>query len=97
MTCARTFEALLAFRVVTGLGVGVGLSVDPVYIAEVAPKECRGELVAWAEISINVGILLGFCASYAFKDLRAGVAWRAMLGCGVARGGKRAMQRPFTT
>lgn len=82
MTFAPNYIVLLLCRVVTGVGVGVGLSVDPVYIAEVAPKAFRGELVTWSEISINVGILLGFIASYAFRGLPTDLAWRVMLGCG---------------
>ena len=82
MASSPTYASLLAFRVITGVGVGVGLSVDPVYIAEVAPKEHRGSLVSWSEIFINVGILLGFIATFVFKDLRPATAWRTMLGCG---------------
>ncbi|KAJ8610537.1 hypothetical protein CTAYLR_009746 [Chrysophaeum taylorii] len=83
MTFSPTYAVLLAFRVVTGIGVGMGLSIDPVYIAEIAPKQFRGELVSWSEISINFGILLGFVTSYAFRGFRASISWRLMLGCGV--------------
>lgn len=36
-----------------------GLSIDPLYISEVAPPSHRGHLVSFSEIAINVGILLG--------------------------------------
>ncbi|KAJ1454340.1 general substrate transporter [Pelagophyceae sp. CCMP2097] len=82
MALAPSYALLMFGRAITGVGVGVGLSVDPVYIAEVAPKEHRGALVNWSEISITIGLLSGFCASYVFRNLPADLAWRAMLGCG---------------
>ena len=82
MACSVNYAMLLLFRVVTGLGVGVGLSVDPVYIAEVAPPHARGALVSWSEIAINVGILLGFVAAWCFADVSSDTAWRAMLALG---------------
>ena len=47
-----------------------------------APPHARGALVSWSEIAINVGILLGFVAAFAFRDVAPGVAWRAMLALG---------------
>ena len=82
MACSVNYAMLLLFRVVTGLGVGVGLSVDPVYIAEVAPPHARGALVSWSEIAFNVGILLGFVAAWCFADVGSDTAWRAMLALG---------------
>ena len=82
MACSINYPMLLAFRVITGLGVGVGLSVDPVYIAEVAPPHARGALVSWSEIAINIGILLGFVAAWCFADVGSDTAWRAMLALG---------------
>ena len=82
MACSINYPMLLAFRVITDLGVGVGLSVDPVYIAEVAPPHARGALVSWSEIAINVGILLGFVAAWCFADVGSDTAWRAMLALG---------------
>lgn len=83
MAVAQDYYMLLAFRVLTGVGMGVGFSVDPVYIAEVSPKQYRGELVTWSEIATNVGILAGFVTSFLFSDVHEGLAWRLMLGCGV--------------
>jgi MFS family permease len=37
----------------------IGLSIDPLYISEVAPPSHRGHLVSFSDISINVGVLLG--------------------------------------
>ena len=82
MALAQNFAMIMCFRVITGFGVGIGFSVDPVYIAEVAPKHIRGELVTWSEISINFGIVTGFVAAYLFKDYPTWLSWRLMLGCG---------------
>ena len=57
---ATSYPSLMMGRFVTGLGVGLGLAIDPVYIAEVSPPKHRGRLVTWSETATNVGILLGF-------------------------------------
>ena len=36
------------------------------------------------EISINIGILLGYVVGFALADLSIGVGWRWMLGVGAA-------------
>lgn len=46
-------------RAFVGLGVGLGLSIDPLYISEVSPPSHRGHLVSFSEIAINFGIVLG--------------------------------------
>jgi MFS family permease len=48
MTCANGYGLLMAGRVFVGLGVGFGLAIDPLYIAEVSPAAHRGELVTWS-------------------------------------------------
>ena len=78
---ATSYPSLMMGRFVTGLGVGLGLAIDPVYIAEVSPPKHRGRLVTWSETATNVGILLGFVSGFAFRD--AGEAgWRSMLALG---------------
>ena len=39
---ATSYPSLMMGRFVTGLGVGLGLAIDPVYIAEVSPPKHRG-------------------------------------------------------
>ena len=56
-------------RTIVGLGVGFGLAVDPLYIAEISPAKYRGRLVTWSEIATNVGILLGFIMGFAYSGL----------------------------
>ena len=59
MTVAQTYFQLLVGRLLTGLGVGCGFVVAPVYITEITPPHIRGKLVALTDIMINIGILLG--------------------------------------
>lgn len=59
MTMATTYNWLLMGRLLTGLGVGCGFVVAPVYITEITPPHIRGKLVALTDIMINIGILLG--------------------------------------
>ena len=78
MSTAISFEILMVGRFFVGVGVGVGEAVDPMYIAEMAPKHVRGELVSWAEAGVAVGVVLGFCSSLVASS------WRGMLGLGAA-------------
>lgn len=80
---ANGFGILMLGRFFVGTGVGVGLAIDPMYIAEVTPPQHRGELVSWCEVALNVGILLGFSMDLLFYNWSPGIAWRGMLllGC----------------
>mmetsp|Transcript_102334 Transcript_102334/g.298391 ORF Transcript_102334/g.298391 Transcript_102334/m.298391 type:complete len:487 (+) Transcript_102334:109-1569(+) len=79
---AGSYSALLVGRMFVGIGVGLGLAIDPLYMAEVSPADCRGMLTAWAEIATNLGVLLGFIANSVFNGLPLGHDWRTMLACG---------------
>jgi len=83
VTFAHNFDVLLFGRALQGLGSGCAWCACAVYIAEMAPKEWRGGLVAISDISINVGILLGFALDRTINlsfphdaDLR----WRVAMG-----------------
>lgn len=80
---APSFAVLMLGRVITGIGVGFGLMIAPVYTAEVSPANTRGALVSLQEIFINFGILLGFISSYLLAGLPTDTGWRLMLGGGV--------------
>jgi len=82
LSTARSFSVLMIGRLFVGAGVGLGLAIDPLYMAEVSPAESRGMLTSWAEIANNLGILLGFASNSVFNGLSLGTDWRVMLACG---------------
>eukprot|EP00611_Tribonema_gayanum_P004868 TRINITY_DN140_c0_g1_i7.p1 TRINITY_DN140_c0_g1~~TRINITY_DN140_c0_g1_i7.p1 ORF type:complete len:522 (-),score=160.57 TRINITY_DN140_c0_g1_i7:1182-2747(-) len=84
MAGSGSFGALLTGRVVTGVGVGAAMMVAPIYIAELAPPDVRGALVSLTDISINLGILLGYGGAILFDSVLTGESakWRAMVGAG---------------
>ncbi|KAL5730222.1 putative polyol transporter 4 [Ranunculus cassubicifolius] len=83
MAFAPSFEVLMIGRLLAGIGIGFGIMIAPVYIAEISPTVARGSLTSYPEIFINVGILLGYVANYAFAGLPVHINWRIMLGVGV--------------
>ena len=80
---ASSFIVLLLGRMIVGLSVGLALSLDPMYIAEIAPAEYRGTFVTWSELALNIGIVLGLGADYMFANLHPSTGWRVMLSCGL--------------
>jgi len=81
---SQNFTMIIIGRIITGLSVGVGLAVDPLYISEISPKEIRGGLVTASEFAINFGILLGFLCNYIFGFItNDSISWRLMLVMGV--------------
>lgn len=83
MACAPSFQFLMIGRLLAGVGIGFGVMIAPVYIAEISPAMARGTLTSFPEIFINIGILLGYISNYIFSGLPAHVSWRIMLGVGI--------------
>ncbi|KAH9614374.1 hypothetical protein KSS87_022634 [Heliosperma pusillum] len=83
MTLSHSFAMLMAGRLLAGIGIGFGVMIAPVYIAEISPAVNRGSLTSFPEIFINFGILLGYISNYAFSGLPAHQSWRVMLGVGI--------------
>lgn len=82
MSLSQSFEVLMVGRMIVGLGVGCGEAIDPMYIAEISPANCRGQLVSWAEAGVAVGVVLGFCSSLLFYGREVDGQWRYMLFLG---------------
>lgn len=57
---ASGFNLLVIARMLGGVGVGMASVVSPMYIAEFAPAESRGRMIAWYQLAITVGILLAY-------------------------------------
>ncbi|XP_050377014.1 probable polyol transporter 4 [Argentina anserina] len=83
MTLAPSFEVLMIGRLLAGVGIGFGVMIAPVYIAEISPTIARGSLTSFPEIFINLGILLGYVSNYAFSGLPSHINWRIMLAVGI--------------
>ncbi|KAL4364086.1 hypothetical protein GQ457_04G005520 [Hibiscus cannabinus] len=83
MALAPSFQVLMIGRVLAGVGIGFGVMIAPVYIAEISPTVDRGYLTSFPEISINLGILLGYVSNYAFAGLSVHINWRVMLAVGI--------------
>jgi SP family arabinose:H+ symporter-like MFS transporter len=78
---AWNWDALLAFRVIGGLGIGGSSVLGPMYIAEIAPAKWRGRLVGTFQINIVVGILLAYMSNFIIATFHLGLAeWRWQLG-----------------
>ncbi|XP_059076146.1 polyol transporter 5 isoform X2 [Cryptomeria japonica] len=82
MSLAPSFAWLMMGRLVGGVGLGYAIVIAPVYTAELAPASTRGMLTCFPEIFVNLGILLGYVANYAFQGLPTNYNWRVMLGMG---------------
>jgi sugar porter (SP) family MFS transporter len=55
---ANRFDIFIAWRICGGVAIGLASSLSPMYIAEVAPAQIRGKLVAINQLTVVIGILL---------------------------------------
>lgn len=68
-------------RLIAGIGVGMASTLSPLYIAEIAPAQSRGRMVAINQLTIVLGILITNIINYLLRN--QGVdAWRWMVGLG---------------
>lgn len=71
---------MVFFRLVLGVAVGGAAATVPVYIAEIAPANKRGQLVTLQELMIVSGQLLAYISNSAFHEIWGGEStWRWML------------------
>ncbi|MEO1009956.1 MAG: sugar porter family MFS transporter [Bacteroidota bacterium] len=78
---APTFFTLIIARLIGGLAVGASLILAPVYIAEVAPPEKRGQLVSFNQLNIVIGVSLAFFTNYMILQLgQSNSSWALSMG-----------------
>jgi len=91
-----SFNGLVVYRLIGGMGVGVASMLSPLYISEIAPAKNRGRLVALYQLAITLGILVAYFANTYLLGLSTSESlidstgmtnkifveevWRAMLG-----------------
>ena len=67
------------YRILGGIGVGVASMVSPMYIAEIAPPEKRGSLVALNQFAIIFGMLVVYFVNYTIA-LQGDSSWLHQTG-----------------
>lgn len=90
-----SFNELVAFRLVGGLGIGVASMVSPLYISEFAPSRMRGTMVSLYQLALTIGIVIAYFSnaylvshadahftSAGLQQVFSAEVWRAMLGLG---------------
>jgi SP family arabinose:H+ symporter-like MFS transporter len=60
---SEQYFALIFFRILAGMGVGVASNVSPLYISEIAPAQKRGSLVTFYQLAITIGILAAYLSN----------------------------------
>lgn len=84
----QTLGQLVFFRILAGVGVGIASMASPMYIAEVAPSQWRGRMVATNQFAIVSGMLLIYFVNYFIArrgapDWQVTTAWRWMFASGI--------------
>ena len=59
-----SFDGLVAYRIIGGVGIGIVSIVSPIYISEVSPARIRGTLVSLYQLAVTVGFLLAYLANW---------------------------------
>lgn len=93
---SATFNQLVIFRIIGGMGIGVVSIVSPLYISEVSAAQYRGRLVALYQLAITIGFLGAYLVNFGLLNYSTGGAesiatpvmykifhtevWRSMLG-----------------
>ena len=59
-----SFDGLVAYRIIGGVGIGIVSIVSPIYISEVSPARIRGTLVSLYQLAVTVGFLLAYLMNW---------------------------------
>lgn len=59
-----SYQWLVFYRIVGGIGIGIVSIVSPMYISEIAVTEYRGRLVSLYQLAITVGFLGAYLINY---------------------------------
>ncbi|KAK3346984.1 general substrate transporter [Lasiosphaeria hispida] len=68
--------AIVAGRLIAGLGVGFESAIVILYMSEICPRKVRGALVAGYQFCITIGIMLAACIVYATQERQDTGAYR---------------------
>lgn len=72
---AISIEGFAFWRFLGGIGIGLAMMTSPIYIAELAPQQLRGQLVNINQLSNVIGINIAVVVSYLFSFYDGGWRW----------------------
>lgn len=90
-----SFNQLVFYRIIGGVGIGIVSIVSPLYISEVSVAKYRGQMVSLYQLAITVGFLGAYLANWGLLEFSQGgnhfevdwmesifvlEVWRGMLG-----------------
>jgi MFS transporter, SP family len=61
---ASSFNELVIYRIIGGVGIGVVSIISPLYISEVSVPQYRGRLVSLYQLAITIGFLGAYLVNY---------------------------------
>ncbi|KAJ0693780.1 putative major facilitator, sugar transporter, major facilitator superfamily [Helianthus annuus] len=70
---------LLVARLLDGFGIGLAVTLVPLYISETAPSDIRGLLNTLPQFTGSIGMCLAYTMVF-FMSLKSDASWRLMLG-----------------
>ncbi|WVZ78374.1 hypothetical protein U9M48_026096 [Paspalum notatum var. saurae] len=79
MIWSPSVAVLLLARLVDGFGVGLAVTLVPVYISETSPPEIRGLLNTLPQFTGSLGMFVAYVMIF-YMTLQPGPSWRLMLG-----------------
>lgn len=94
---SQTFNELVMYRIIGGMGIGVASIISPLYISEISVPKHRGTLVALYQLAITIGVVVAYVVNdQLLRFAESGVVldgvmnkifvtewWRGMLGVGL--------------
>jgi MFS family permease len=84
--CGRSqvyYDASISIRLLFKSGYSM---LSPLYMAEISPPELRGSLVALEQLSIVLGVVLGFWIGFFTRSIASSLSWRIPLGVQIIPG-----------
>ena len=78
---AWDWMSFVVFRFIAGIAIGASSVIAPMYIAEIAPAQWRGRMVASFQLNIVFGIVVAYLSNYVIGTFGLGATeWRWKVG-----------------
>ena len=80
MAAAGSVAALIFWRLIIGIAIGVASYSVPLYISEISPSHVRGVLVSINQLAITIGIFTSYLVDLGFANVDEGWRWMFLVG-----------------